>query len=308
MPRRRGRARSPTPAPTTSCGRRCGELPAQAADRARAAVRRRRRLRRDLGGDGHQRGGRAAQRPRRTQATANGVPAMTDTMHSSAAAGRCAARRGRSRHPTSTRRRPPPGCSTSPTRRSTRRVGRLLLAATPRGLVRLAYLDVRGRGRGARASSPARVSPRVLAAPRALDEPRRELEEYFAGARQRVRAPARLAADAGLRPPRAAGDRADPVRLGLELQAGRRARPAARAARAPPATRSAHNPLPIVVPCHRVLHAGGGLGGLHGRARPQARAAGDRGHQRTVVNCASAGRSETTFSRSDHNLAVVRVG
>ncbi len=41
-------------------------------------------------------------------------------------------------------------------------------------------------------------------------------------------------------------------------------RPAARAARAPRGTRSASNPIPIVVPCHRVLHSGGGLGGYGG--------------------------------------------
>ena len=61
-------------------------------------------------------------------------------------------------------------------------VGELLLAATPRGLVRVSYLD--GGLEAALDQLAARVSPRVLAAPRALDPARRELDEYFAGARR----------------------------------------------------------------------------------------------------------------------------
>src|SRR5437764_13996886 len=59
-------------------------------------------------------------------------------------------------------------------------VGTLLLAATSRGLVRLAYL---GDDEDAVLQDLAgRVSPRVLAAPRKLDEPRRELEQYLSRA------------------------------------------------------------------------------------------------------------------------------
>ena len=61
-------------------------------------------------------------------------------------------------------------------------VGTLLLAATPTGLVRVAYLDA-GDEDAVLEDLAARVSPRVLAAPRTLDEPRRELDEYFAGRR-----------------------------------------------------------------------------------------------------------------------------
>jgi len=62
-------------------------------------------------------------------------------------------------------------------------VGRLLLAKTPRGLVRLAYLD--GAEEPVLEDLAARISPRVLAAPRELDQFRRELDEYFAGRRTR---------------------------------------------------------------------------------------------------------------------------
>ena len=60
-------------------------------------------------------------------------------------------------------------------------VGALLLARTPRGLVRLAYLD--GAEDDVLSALASRVSPRVLRAPKRLDEERRELEEYFRGRR-----------------------------------------------------------------------------------------------------------------------------
>jgi methylated-DNA-[protein]-cysteine S-methyltransferase len=66
-------------------------------------------------------------------------------------------------------------------------VGPLLLACTPRGLVRLAYVDD-GEDR-ILDELARRVSPRVLRSPHKLDEPRRELDQYFAGARQRFELP-----------------------------------------------------------------------------------------------------------------------
>ena len=66
-------------------------------------------------------------------------------------------------------------------------VGELLLASTPRGLVRIAYLGDGGQDADADAvlaELAAGVSPRVLAAPARLDPVRRELDEFFAGARQ----------------------------------------------------------------------------------------------------------------------------
>ena len=63
-------------------------------------------------------------------------------------------------------------------------VGELLLAATDEGLVRVAYLDHDEQARIIE-DLARRLSPRVLLAPRRLDETRRELDEYFAGGRSR---------------------------------------------------------------------------------------------------------------------------
>src|SRR5690348_7648485 len=60
-------------------------------------------------------------------------------------------------------------------------VGRLLLAATPHGLVRIAYVDCGGEEDAVLEDLSSKVSPRILSFPRPLDEPRRELEQYFAG-------------------------------------------------------------------------------------------------------------------------------
>jgi methylated-DNA-[protein]-cysteine S-methyltransferase len=68
-------------------------------------------------------------------------------------------------------------------------VGKLLLAATPRGLVRLAYVDAGEHEDEVLEQLSLRVSPRILAAPRRLDEPRRELDQYFAGARSEFEVP-----------------------------------------------------------------------------------------------------------------------
>ncbi|HEY6396495.1 MAG TPA: hypothetical protein VIX82_03470, partial [Solirubrobacteraceae bacterium] len=66
-------------------------------------------------------------------------------------------------------------------------VGPLLLALTPHGLVRVAYVD--GGEDQVLSELAARVSPRVIRAPRKLDEPRRELDQYFAGDRREFELP-----------------------------------------------------------------------------------------------------------------------
>ena len=147
--------------------------------------------------------------------------------------------------------------------------GELLLAATPRGLVRIAYLDY----------SPAdtvleqlarHVSPRVLRAPSRLDEVRRELEEYFAGERRRFEFPL----DRSLMGPFARRVLGRTARIPY----GRVSTYAevAAAAGSPRGSRAAgnalgSNPIPIVVPCHRVLRSGGGLGGYTGGIERKAR-------------------------------------
>src|SRR6202042_3056672 len=68
-------------------------------------------------------------------------------------------------------------------------VGRLLLATTPRGLVRVAYLDDDHDEDLVLAGLAERISPRVLAAPTRLDAPRRELDEFFAGRRHSFETP-----------------------------------------------------------------------------------------------------------------------
>ncbi len=140
-------------------------------------------------------------------------------------------------------------------------VGRLLLAATPDGLVRIAYLD--GEPDALLEQLARRISPRVLAAPRALTEPRRQLEEYFAGRRRSFDAAVDWRLTRGF------------TRRVLEITAAipygsvATYKGVAEKAGSPRGSRAAGNalganPLPIVVPCHRVLASGGGLGGYTG--------------------------------------------
>jgi methylated-DNA-[protein]-cysteine S-methyltransferase len=140
-------------------------------------------------------------------------------------------------------------------------VGELLLATTPRGLVRIAYLS--GDEDAVLVDLAARVSPRVLAAPRRLDEARRELEQYFERARKEFELPLdwRLAQGFGRKVLQATaripyGSVSTYKHVATRAGSPRGFRAAGNALGA--------NPLPIVVPCHRVVHAGGGLGGYTG--------------------------------------------
>lgn len=141
-------------------------------------------------------------------------------------------------------------------------LGRLLLATTPRGLVRLAYIDYVDED-AVLEQLAAQVSPRILAAPRRLDEPRRELEEYFTGARRSFEVPldwqltrgfARRVLEATARIPYGATASYKQVAAQAGSPGGSRAAGNALGS----------NPIPIVVPCHRILHSGGGLGGYTG--------------------------------------------
>ncbi|HZU61373.1 MAG TPA: methylated-DNA--[protein]-cysteine S-methyltransferase [Solirubrobacteraceae bacterium] len=142
-------------------------------------------------------------------------------------------------------------------------VGRLLLAATPGGLVRLAYLQEPAHQDAILEALAQQVSPRILASPRRLDEPRRELEEYFAGRRRRFE----VALDWRL--VRGFGRRVLEATARIPFGAVSTYRQVAGEAGSPRAARAAGNalganPLPIIVPCHRVLHSTGGLGGYTG--------------------------------------------
>ncbi len=142
-------------------------------------------------------------------------------------------------------------------------VGRLLVAASPRGLVRIAYLDAAQDEDLALADLAARVSPRVLAAPRRLDGARRELDEYFAGRRDRF--------ETGLdwQLTRGFGRRVLQATARIPFGSVSSYKEVAARAGTPRGSRAAGNalganPLPIIVPCHRVLHTGGRLGGYTG--------------------------------------------
>ncbi|MGI8715304.1 MAG: methylated-DNA--[protein]-cysteine S-methyltransferase [Solirubrobacteraceae bacterium] len=141
-------------------------------------------------------------------------------------------------------------------------VGSLLLAATPAGLVRLAYLDGDAQD-SVLAEIARRISPRVLAAPRRLDRPRRELDEYFRGRRDRFE----LMLDWRLMT--AFGRRVLAATAAIPYGSVSTYGDVAGRAGSPRGSRAAGNalganPLPIVLPCHRVVPAGGGLGGYTG--------------------------------------------
>ncbi len=141
--------------------------------------------------------------------------------------------------------------------------GRLLLAATRRGLVRIAYIDHDSELEQTLERLAATVSPRILLAPARLDQPRRELDQYFAGDRRRFE----LALDWRLT--RGFGRRVLRATAGIPFGAVSTYRQVAERAGSPRGSRAAGNalganPLPIIVPCHRVLHSTGGLGGYTG--------------------------------------------
>jgi len=140
-------------------------------------------------------------------------------------------------------------------------VGPLLLAATTDGLVRVAYecedfdrvLDVLAN----------RVSPRVLRAPKRLDDAATEIEEYFAGRRTGFDLPLDYALSSGFRQlvqrhlPHIAYGHTQTYKDVAAIVGNPKAVRAVGSA-------CATNPLPVVVPCHRVLRTDGTLGGYIG--------------------------------------------
>jgi methylated-DNA-[protein]-cysteine S-methyltransferase len=139
--------------------------------------------------------------------------------------------------------------------------GPLLLAATPKGLVKL---SLPGHDpEEALEDLAARISPRVLEAPARLEEARRELDLYFEGKLTEFDLPLdwQLSRDFRRRALRAI----DRIPYGKTRSYTEIARSAGneRAVRAA-GTACGANPIPIVVPCHRVLRSSGGLGGYGG--------------------------------------------
>lgn len=140
-------------------------------------------------------------------------------------------------------------------------VGRLLLAATSKGLVRVAYQNEdHDRVLETLAS---RISPRVLHAPRRLETAVREIDEYFGRLRRTFDLPLDLSLSHGFRQlvqrhlPEIGYGQTLSYRQVAELVGSPRAVRAV-------GTACATNPLPVVVPCHRVLRADGSLGGYIG--------------------------------------------
>jgi methylated-DNA-[protein]-cysteine S-methyltransferase len=140
-------------------------------------------------------------------------------------------------------------------------VGKLLLAATASGLVRVAFasedhdrvLEALGRT----------LSPRILRAPQRLDAVMREIDEYFAKTRRAFEVPLDLSLSRGFRRlvqthlPEIGYGETRSYREMAELVGNPKAVRAV-------GTACATNPLPIVVPCHRVLRSDGTLGGYIG--------------------------------------------
>ncbi len=139
--------------------------------------------------------------------------------------------------------------------------GRLLVAATPRGVVRIGLPNQDSEL--LLEDLAARVSPRVLEAPARLDDARRELDLYFEGKLTKFDLPLDWRLTDGFR--RKAQQAIARIPYGktrtyteIATSAGN-----GRAVRAA-GTACGRNPLPIVVPCHRVLRSGGALGGYGG--------------------------------------------
>jgi methylated-DNA-[protein]-cysteine S-methyltransferase len=141
-------------------------------------------------------------------------------------------------------------------------IGPLLVAATDAGLVRLAFQ--REDTDEVLQDLAHRIAPRVVASPRRLDDVRRELDEYFDGRRDHFELPLDWRLSSGFRKTVLEHLYAD-VGYGqtvsyLELATIVGNPKASRAV----GTAMATNPIPIVVPCHRVLRTGGNLGGYGG--------------------------------------------
>ncbi len=140
-------------------------------------------------------------------------------------------------------------------------LGELLLAATPDGLVRVAYAS-EGHDR-VLAQLATTVSPRVLRAPARLDVAARELDEYFSGRRTAFDLATDLRLATGFRRTVLAQLRLVPYGRTVSYAGLAAAAGSPRAVRAT-GTACATNPLPIVVPCHRVVRSDGSIGGYVG--------------------------------------------
>jgi methylated-DNA-[protein]-cysteine S-methyltransferase len=141
-------------------------------------------------------------------------------------------------------------------------VGPLLLAATPQGLLRVAFAN-EGHDLVLQNLSE-RISPRMLEAPTRLDPIVRQLDEYFTGRRHSFDVALDWSLSHGFR-------RTVLGHLAIDISYGETASYAtlARLSGSPKAVRAvgtacATNPIPIVVPCHRVIRSDGTVGAYRG--------------------------------------------
>jgi methylated-DNA-[protein]-cysteine S-methyltransferase len=144
--------------------------------------------------------------------------------------------------------------------------GELLVARTDRGVVRLALPTHRGsqRSRDEVLEELATVVSPACSSRQAPDEERRELEDYFEGRRQNFDVPV----DWSLTSP---GFRSRALHAVARIPYGKTKTysEVAKSAGNPRAFRAAgtacgHNPVPLIVPCHRVVQSGGGIGNYGG--------------------------------------------
>ena len=140
-------------------------------------------------------------------------------------------------------------------------IGSLLLAATPAGLVQVAFANENHDAILGMLAE--RVSPRVLNAPARLDAVATELDEYFAGTRTHFDLPLDLQLASGFR--RQVIEHLRDIGYGKRESYGTVAAAVGnpRAVRAV-GTACGHNPLPLVIPCHRVVRADGAIGQYRG--------------------------------------------
>ncbi len=140
-------------------------------------------------------------------------------------------------------------------------VGPLLLAATGKGLVRVAFTIENHEN--VLTALATQLSPRILSAPKRLDTAAREIDEYFAGRRREFDLPLDFSLSKGFR--RSVLSHLTDIGYGhtASYAAVAAAAGSPRAVRAV-GTACATNPLPVVVPCHRVVRSDGSSGGYRG--------------------------------------------
>ena len=145
--------------------------------------------------------------------------------------------------------------------------GPLLVAATTAGVVRVAF-EREGHDTVLEHLAGS-VSPRILRSGRRTDAVARQLDEYFAGRRRTFE----LDVDLQL----VHGFRRDVIAHLADIDYGSTASYAAvaRAVGSPAAVRAvgsacSHNPVPVVLPCHRVVRSDGSLGQYLGGAETKA--------------------------------------